>query len=92
MIYWDDDSTQEKRFRWNYNILNNYCFYKLILQYIGKSRDNYKYKVVVIGFLIHKQVIFFMEKLLETFILPINITMHEDSPIENLDSSIYNGQ
>ena len=33
-----------------------------------------------------------MEQLLETFILPINITMHEDSPIEKLDSSIYNGQ
>ena len=33
-----------------------------------------------------------MEKLLETFILPINITMHEDSPIDNLDSSINNGQ
>ena len=33
-----------------------------------------------------------MEQFLETFILQINITMHEDSPIENLDSSIYNGQ
>ena len=33
-----------------------------------------------------------MEKLLETFILPININMHENSPIEKLDSSIYNGQ
>ena len=33
-----------------------------------------------------------MGQLLETFILPINITMHEDSPIEKLDSSIYNGQ
>ena len=31
-----------------------------------------------------------MEQLLETFILPINITMHEDSPIEKLDYSIYN--
>ena len=33
-----------------------------------------------------------MEQLLETFILPINITMHKDSPIEKLDSSMYNGQ
>ena len=33
-----------------------------------------------------------MGQLLETFILPINITMHEDSPIEKLDSSIYNEQ
>ena len=33
-----------------------------------------------------------MGQLLETFILPINITMHEDSPIEKLDCSIYNGQ
>ena len=33
-----------------------------------------------------------MEKLLETFIISINITMHEDSLIEKLDSSIYNGQ
>ena len=33
-----------------------------------------------------------MEKLLETFILPININMHENSPIEKMDSSIYNGQ
>ena len=33
-----------------------------------------------------------MEQLLETFISPINITIHEDSPIEKLDYSIYNGQ
>ena len=33
-----------------------------------------------------------MEQFLETFVLPINITMHEDSPIEKFDSSIYNGQ
>ena len=33
-----------------------------------------------------------MENLLETFILPINITMHENLPIEKLDSSINNGQ
>ena len=33
-----------------------------------------------------------MEQLVETFILPINITMHEDSPTENLDSSMYNEQ
>ena len=33
-----------------------------------------------------------MEQFLETFVLPINITMHEDSPIEKSDSSIYNGQ
>ena len=33
-----------------------------------------------------------MEQLLEIFILPINITVHEDSPIEKLNSSIYNGQ
>ena len=33
-----------------------------------------------------------MEQLLETFIISINITMHEDSLIEKLDSSIYNGQ
>ena len=33
-----------------------------------------------------------MEQLLETFILSINITIHEDSPTENLDYSIYNGQ
>ena len=33
-----------------------------------------------------------MEKLLENFILPINIAMHEDSRIENLDSSVYNGK
>ena len=33
-----------------------------------------------------------MEHLLETFILQIRITMHEDSPIEKWDSSIYNGQ
>ena len=33
-----------------------------------------------------------MEQLLETFILQINIKMHEDSPIDKLDSSFYNGQ
>ena len=33
-----------------------------------------------------------MEQLLETFISQMNITMHEDSPIEKLDYSIYNGQ
>ena len=33
-----------------------------------------------------------MEKLLERFILSISITMHEESPIGNLDSSMYNGQ
>ena len=33
-----------------------------------------------------------MEQLLETFLLRINITMNEDSPIEKFDSSIYNGQ
>ena len=33
-----------------------------------------------------------MEQLLETFILRINITMYEDSPIEKFDSSLYNGQ
>ena len=33
-----------------------------------------------------------MEQLRETFILPINITMHQDSPTENLDSSMYNEQ
>ena len=33
-----------------------------------------------------------MEQLLETFILRINITIHEDSPIDKLDSSLYNGQ
>ena len=34
-----------------------------------------------------------MEQFLETFILPINITVHEDSPIiGKLNSSIYNGQ
>ena len=32
------------------------------------------------------------EKLLELFKLPINITMPKNSPIENLDSSIYNSQ
>ena len=47
---------------------------------------------MLIGFLIHKQFIFFMEKLLETFIISIHITMHENSLIEKLDSSIYNGQ
>ena len=35
---------------------------------------------------------YFMETFLETFILLINITRHKNSPIENLDSSIYNGQ
>ena len=34
----------------------------------------------------------FMGQLLETFILQINISMHEDSPIGKLVSSIYNGQ
>ena len=34
----------------------------------------------------------FMEQLLETFLLPINIKMHEHLHIENLDSSIYIGQ
>ena len=29
-----------------------------------------------------------MEQLLETFILPINITMHEDSTIENFYYSV----
>ena len=33
-----------------------------------------------------------MGQLLEKFILPINITMHEDSPTEKFHSSIYNGQ
>ena len=33
-----------------------------------------------------------MEQLLEIFILPINIIMHEDSPIQKLYYSIYNGQ
>ena len=33
-----------------------------------------------------------MEQLLETFILRINITIHEDSPFYKLDSSLYNGQ
>ena len=33
-----------------------------------------------------------MEQLLETIILPINITMHKNSLIERLDSLIYNGQ
>ena len=33
-----------------------------------------------------------MEQLIETFILPINITLHEDSPIDKLYSSLYNGQ
>ena len=33
-----------------------------------------------------------MEQLLETFILPVNITMHKNSLIEKLDYSIYNRQ
>ena len=33
-----------------------------------------------------------MEKLFETFKLPINIIMHDDSPIEKFNYSIYNGQ
>ena len=33
-----------------------------------------------------------MEQFLEAFTLKMNITIHEDSPIENLYSSIYNGQ
>ena len=33
-----------------------------------------------------------MKKILETFTLTININMHEGSPIEKLDSSIYNGK
>ena len=33
-----------------------------------------------------------MEQLLETFILRINIIMHEDSPIDKSDSFVYNGQ
>ena len=33
-----------------------------------------------------------MEQLVETFILPINITMHEDSPTKKLDYSMYNEQ
>ena len=33
-----------------------------------------------------------MKKLFETFVLPINITIPKNSPIENLDSSIYNSQ
>ena len=33
-----------------------------------------------------------MGQLLETFTLTININMHEGSPIEKLDSSIYNGK
>ena len=33
-----------------------------------------------------------MKQFLETFILLVNITMHENSPIEKLDSSIYNSQ
>ena len=33
-----------------------------------------------------------MKQLLETFILPINITMPKNSPIERLDSSIDNSQ
>ena len=33
-----------------------------------------------------------MEQLLKTFLLRVNITMHEDLPIDKLDSSIYNWQ
>ena len=33
-----------------------------------------------------------MEQLLETLILPISITIHEDLPIDKLDSSIYTVQ
>ena len=33
-----------------------------------------------------------MKQLLGTFILRINITIHEEPPIDKLDSSIYNGQ
>ena len=33
-----------------------------------------------------------MEQLIETFILRINITIHEYSPIDKLDYSVYNGQ
>ena len=33
-----------------------------------------------------------MGKLLEFFSLLINITIHEDSPIDKLESSLYNGQ
>ena len=62
------------------------------MQYTGNSRDNPEYKGFLIGFLIHDQFIFFYEKLLETFILPINITMPKNSLVENLDSSIYNSQ
>ena len=42
-------------FRENYNIINNYCFCNLILQYTGKSRENDKYKGVLIGSVIHKK-------------------------------------
>ena len=44
-----------------------------------------------IGFLIPKQFIFF-GKSLETFISRINITIHEESPNDKLDSSLYNKQ
>ena len=33
-----------------------------------------------------------MEQLLEIFMISVNITVQEDSPIEKLDSSLYNGQ
>ena len=45
-----------------------------------------------VGFLVHEQFIFFIEKKYAKFMLPFNITIPKNSHIENLDSPIYNCQ
>ena len=57
-----------------------------------KTRDNYEYQEVLIIFLAHKQLIFFMKQCHAKFILRLNITIPRNSQIENLDSSKYNCQ
>ena len=57
-----------------------------------KTRDNYEYQEVLIIFLAHKQLIFFIKRFHETFILRLNITIPRNSQIETLDTSKYNFQ
>ena len=64
---WDNDIICKEILGCNYNTVNNYCFCNLILQYTVKSRENYKYKGVLIGFFIHKQFKFLWNNYLKHF-------------------------
>ena len=62
------------------------------MQWTGEIFGNYKYQVPLIGFLIHKQLIFFIKRFHAKFILWFSITISKQSQIENLDPSKYNCQ